>query len=140
MIILEAGRKRLKERHIRWKESYHDRSESVKNHFEKILPGSYFRWEGFDYTTGHPYYVVVGPSISRRYGKSFFAGVKKLPKSRKKKAYSPSGKYFPTLKAALSHASEMWGIKFPQNIGNWTRQDLLPLNIPRHIKGMERDV
>jgi hypothetical protein len=139
MIIILARRKRLKERGIRWKESYHDRSDDAKRRFEKMLPGSYFRWEGFDYTSGHPYYVVVGPAISKRYGKSFFAGVKKMPNNPKKKAYSPSGKYFPSLKAALSHASEMWGIKYPQNAGNYNKQSLAPLNIPRHVKGMEKE-
>lgn len=137
-MIVEAGRKRLKERGIRWEESYHERSEGAKKHFEKILPGSYFRWEGFDYTTNHPYYVVVGPAISKRYGKSFFAGVKKLPTDPKKKAYSPSGKYFPSLKAAMSHASEMWGIVYPKNAGNWKKSDLQPLDIPRHVKAMEK--
>lgn len=137
MITIIAGRRRLKERHIRWEEHYGEKSKDVKKHFEKILPGSYFRWEGFDHESGHPYYVVVGPSISKRYGKSFFAGVKKMPKDPKKKAYSPSGKYFPSLKAALSHAVEMWGIKFPQEAGNYQKNDLLPLDIPRHVKGME---
>ncbi len=137
MLILEAGRRRIKDRGIKWDEMYHDRSKSAKKHFESILPGSYFRWEGFDRTTGHPYYVVVGPAISEKYGKSFFAGIKKMPKDPRKKAYSPSGKYFPALRAALSHAAKMWGIKFPQNAGTFVKEDLAPINIPRHMKGME---
>lgn len=136
MIIIESA-KRIKDRGIKWDESYHEKSKAMKVKFEKMLPGSYFRWEGFDRTTGHPYYVVVGPAISERYGKSFFAGVKKMPKDPKKKAYSPTGKYFPSLRAALSHASKMWGIKFPQNAASYTKDDLATINIPRHMKGME---
>ena len=136
-MIIEASRKRIKDRGIKWEEEYHEKSKAMKKKFEKMLPGGYFRWEGFDRTTGHPYYVVVGPAISERYGKTFFAGVKKMPKDPRKKAYSATGKYFPALRAALSHAAEMWGIKFPQNAGSYTKDDLAPLNIPRHMKGME---
>lgn len=137
-MIITATRKRIKDRGIKWDETYKEKSKNTKKHFDKILPGSYFRWEGYDHTTGHPYYVVVGPAISERYGKTFFAGVKKMPKDPRKKAYSPSGKYFPALRAALSHASEMWGIKFPQNSGAWIKDDLASIHIPRHMKGMER--
>lgn len=134
MIIVLSGRKRLKDRHIAWKETYGKKSVGLKKKFEKMLPGSYFRWEGYDSESGHPYYVVVGPAISKRQGKSFFAGVKKLPKDPRKKSYSPSGKYFASLKLAISHASKMWGIVFPRNAGNYSVQDLLPLDIPKHIK------
>lgn len=137
MIIVESSRRRLKDRGIKWEEHYGKRSRGVKKHFDKILPGGYFRWEGFDHESGHPYYVVVGPAISKRYGKSFFAGVKKMPKDPKKKAYSPSGKYFESLRSALSHASEMWGVSFPKNAANYTKQDLATIDIPKHIKGME---
>lgn len=138
MLIVEAERKRIKDRGIKWEEHYKQKSKSAKKHFDSILPGSYFRWEGFDTTTGHPYYIVVGPAISERYGKMFFAGIKKMPKDPKKKAYSPTGKYFPSLRSALSHASELWGIRFPQNAGHYTKNDLEPVHIPRHMKGMER--
>lgn len=135
MLYIESGRRRIRDRGIKWEEYYGEKSRSLKKKFDKILPGSYFRWEGFDHETGHPYYVVVGPAISNRYGKSFFAGVKKMPKDPKKKAYSPSGKYFPALRAALSHASEMWGISFPKNAGSYKKSDLSPIDIPRHMKG-----
>lgn len=134
-MIVVASRRRLKDRHIRWEEHYGEKSKDVKKKFENMLPGSYFRWEGFDHESGHPYYVVVGPAVSERYGKSFFAGVKKMPKDPKKKAYSPSGKYFESLRAALSHAVEMWGVTFPDNAGNYRKNELLPLDIPRHMKG-----
>ena len=137
MKIIIAGRRRIKDRHIRWEERYGKKSKNVKKYFEKRLPGSYFRWEGFDYETGHPYYIVVGPAISKRYGKSFFAGIKKLPRNPNKKAYSPSGKYFSSLGTALSHAVKMWGIKFPTEAGNYKKNDLQTINIPRHMKSME---
>lgn len=130
-----AIKKRLRDRGILWKEAYHEKSEDIKKKFEKILPGSYFRWEGHDYQSGHDYYVVVGPAISRRYGKSFFAGNKKLPKEKKKKAYSPTGKYFSSLAGALRHAKEYWGVSLPPNAGKYMKSDLEPLKIPRHIKG-----
>ncbi len=138
MLLIESSRKRIKDRGIKWEEHYHQRSKAMKKKLDKILPGSYYRWEGFDRTTGHPYYVVVGPAISQRYGKMFFAGVKKMPKDPKKKAYSPSGKYFPALRTALTHAAEMWGIRFPQDAGSYVKQDLATIKIPRHMKGMEK--
>ncbi len=134
MKTIIAARKRIKERGIKWEEFYGKKSKDVKKFFEKKLPGSYYRWEGFDHTTGHPYYVVVGPAMSERYGKSFFAGIKKMPKDPKKKAYSPSGKYFPALRSALSHATEMWGVKFPQEAGQYRKEDLAAINIPSHVK------
>lgn len=136
MKIVLAGRKRIKDRHIPWKEEYGEKSKNIKRKFEKMLPGSYFRWQGFDHETGHPYYVVVGPAFSKRHGKSFFAGVKKMPTDPKKKSYSPSGKYFPTLQSALSHASEMWGIIPPRNAGKYTKNHLAALDLPKHVKGM----
>lgn len=135
MLFIYSGRRRLKDRNIHWKERYGEKSKDMKKKFEKILPGSYFRWEGFDFESGHPYYVVVGPAISKRQGKSFFAGVKRLPKNPKKKAYSPSGKYFTSLKGALSHASNMWGIMFPRNAGNYSYKDIANIDIPKHVKG-----
>ncbi len=134
MLTIIASRRRIRDRHIKWEEHYGEKSTGLKKKFEKIIPGAYFRWEGFDHETGHPYYVVVGPAISERYGKTFFAGVKKMPKDPKKKAYSPSGKYFPAIKAALSHAVEMWGVKFPKSAGNWKKHDLESIDIPRHMK------
>ncbi len=130
-----AGRKRIRDRHIKWEETYGQKSEELKKRFEKMLPGSYFRWQAMDHESGHPYYVVVGPAISERYGKSFFAGVKKMPKDPKAKAYSPSGKYFSALRGALSHAVEMWGVRFPQSAGAYSKHDLANIDIPRHMKG-----
>jgi len=127
--------KPIKDRGILWKETYREKSKHVKQKFEKILPHSYFRWEGHDYYSGHDYYVVVGPAISKRYGKSFFAGHKKLPKEKKKKAYSPTGEYFPSLMGALRYAREKWAVPFPDDAKiNYTKDVLAPLDIPRHVK------
>jgi len=87
-----------------------------------------------DYTSGRPYYVVIAPSVSRRFGKAFFAGVKKMPRDPKKKAYAPTGKYFATLAAALRHAKEMWGTPWPDDAAQYNKQDLMAVEIPRHIK------
>lgn len=127
--------KPIKDRGIQWKESYHDKSTYIKKKFDKILPHSYYRWEGHDYYSGHDYYVVVGPAISKRYGKAFFAGHKKLPIEKKKKSYSPTGEYFPSLMAALAHAKKKWGVKHPQDAVNYQKGDLAAIEIPRHVKG-----
>ena len=134
-MLREAGRKRLKEKHIRWEEDYGEKSQSVKDHFDAVLPHSYYRWVGKDYEDQVWRYVVVGPAISAREGKSFFAGNKKLPKDPTKKAGSPSGKYFPNLRGALSYAAEMWGIRVPPDAGTYTKNDLANIEISRHIKG-----
>lgn len=137
MKIVFCGRRRLKDRGIKWQEHYGKKSSSVKKHFDKELPGSYFRWQGLDHESGHPYYVVVGPAISERQGKAFFAGVKKMPKDPRKKAYSPSGKYFSSLRSALSYAVDMWGVSFPKNAGNYSKNDLAIIDIPRHMKSLK---
>jgi len=134
MITVTSGRKRIRDKGIKWIEHYGEKSQEVKKRFEKILPGSYFRWVGKDYEDGVWRYVVVGPAISRREGKSFFAGNKKMPKDPKKKAYSPSGKYFSSLKGAIAHAIDMWGVRMPNDAGNYTKTDLMTVDIPRHIK------
>jgi hypothetical protein len=135
----EAGRKRIKDRNIRWEEMYHEKSLALKKRFIKILgEGAYFRWEGHDYTTNSDYFVVVGPAIERSGKKSFFAGIKKLPPGYKRhteKSYAPSGKYFSAMASALSHAVKMWGISFPKQSTNYTDKDLAAVKIPRHMKG-----
>ena len=134
MIIVEAGRRRIKEKGIKWIEHYGEKSEDVKQKFEEMLPGSYFRWVGKDYEDACWRYVVVGPAISKREGKSFFAGNKKMPTDPSKKAYSPSGKYFPSLRGAISYAIEMWGVRMPEDAGQYIKDDLAPLDIPKHVK------
>lgn len=135
----EAGRKPIKERGITWKENYEERSLPLKKRFDKKIGiGAYRRWTGHDYTTNSEYIVVVGPSIKKGVGKMFFAGIKKIPakdmREKKQKIYSPYGEYFPTIKAAYSHASRKWGVPFPRNQASYTVQTLGPIDIPRHVK------
>jgi hypothetical protein len=131
-----AGRKRIRDRGINWKEMYHEKSKSLKKRFDKSVgPGSYYRWEGHDVTTNSNYYVVVGPTIQSDLGKCFFAGIKKLPKDPKAKVYSPDGEYFTNIRSALSFAANKWGVRMPPNQINYTKQMLEPIDIPEHIKG-----
>jgi len=135
--IVEASRQRIRDRGIDWKESYREKSLPLKKRFDKqIGPGSYYRWEGHDYTTNADYFVIVGPAVQKYGEKSFFAGIKRLPpKEERKKVYAPSGKYFPNIIAALGHASKMWGTEIPMNQANYDEGTLAPLDIPRHVKG-----
>ncbi|MFW6121108.1 MAG: hypothetical protein ACOC80_09455, partial [Petrotogales bacterium] len=72
--------KRIKDRHILWHEKYRERSKPLKKKLDKLIgEGSYYRWEGHDYTTNSDYFVVVGPAQEKSGKKSFFAGIKKLP-------------------------------------------------------------
>jgi hypothetical protein len=135
-----AGRKRIKDRGIKWEEMYRERSASQKEKFDKELgPGSYYRWEGHDYTTNSIYYVVVGPSLQHNVGKMFFAGIKKIPleeftKDPDTKTYSPYGEYFPTIKGALVYASQRWGIRIPKGQVPYNREALESVDIPEHVK------
>ena len=131
-----AGRKRIKDRGIKWVPAYHERSERLKERFDKVLgPMSYIRWEGHDYTTDSDYFVIMGPSLTKEGHKKFFAGIKKLPDDPAKKVYAPSGEYFSSSTGALSYASDKWGIPFPRGAPNYTVEQLAPIEIPRHVKG-----
>lgn len=134
-----GSRKPIKERGIKWEEAYHKRSAPLKKRFDRdIGPGAYMRWEGHDYTTDSDYYVVVGPSVHKDRGKMFFSGIKKLPPERERtegKTYSPYGEYFSNIKAAFSYATDRWGVPFPRNQAQYTVDNLMPVDIPRHIKG-----
>lgn len=136
-LIKEASRKRIRDRNISWNESYGEKSSKVKKRLEeKIGRGSYYRWEGHDLTTNSDYFIVVGPAITRYGQKMFFAGIKKLPPIyKRKKIYAPSGKYFPSIISALSHASRMWGSPFPDGQPDYDENTLANVDIPRHIKG-----
>ena len=67
--------------------------------------------------------------------KKFFAGIKRLPDDPNKLVYSPSGEYFSTAHAAYSHASDKWGVPFPQGAPDYDEQALMNVKIPRHVKG-----
>lgn len=133
---MPGHRKRIKDRGIDWKDGYREKSKSLKKRFDRdIGPGSYHRWEGHDYTTDSDYFVVVGPAITKENKKLFFSGIKKLPDDPTKKVYAPSGEYFPSIMAALSHASEKWGIQIPEGQFNYDQSHLATVDIPRHVKG-----
>lgn len=135
-MIKVAGPRRIKDRGIDWKEHYHDRSIKLKKRFEKDLgPRSYIRWEGHDYTTDSDYFVVVGPAVTKELKKRFFSGIKKLPDDPKAKIYAPSGEYFSTLRGALSHATDKWAVKFPRDAPDYSVNQLMMIDIPRHVKG-----
>jgi len=135
-IIKYCYRKRIKDRGIRWKERYHERSLRLKKRFKKSLgEGSYKRWEGHDYTTNSDYFIVVGPAVTKEFEKRFFAGIKKLPDDPKAKVYAPSGEYFVNIVSAYSHASDKWGVPFPKGVTNYSVNDLAGIDIPRHVKG-----
>jgi len=130
-------RRRIKDRGIRWKEHYGERSAPLKKRFDRDVGSkSYYRWEGHDYTTNSDYFIVVGPAVTKTLNKMFFAGIKKLPPiHERKKIYAPSGKYFPSILSALSHASQKWAVAFPTDQPNYTQADIANVNIPRHVKG-----
>ena len=131
----KIAHRRIKDRGIRWKEAFHERSYALKQRFESNLgPGSYHRWEGYDSTTSSNYFIIVGPAVTKQGEKKFFAGIKKMPKDPNVTPYAPYGEYFSTILTALSHAQEKWGIPFPQNNPNYDIQDLEPIEIPRHVK------
>ena len=118
--------KRIKDRGIIWKEKYTKKSMGFKKKFAKeIGPGSYFRWEGYDSTTAHDYYVIVAPGFSKTKGKLFFAGIRRLPGE-----YSPNGEYFRSLRRAMSYAKEMSGVRVPKGFKDYTQEDLVAIRIP----------
>ena len=135
-----SGRKRIRDRGIKWEERYHDKSAPLKKRYDKELgPNSYYRWEGHDYTTNGDYFVVTGPAMTKDLKKRFFSGIKRLPDQPEKKVYAPSGEYFSTIHGALSFATERWGLPFPRGAPNYTLNDLMNINVPRHVKGNVED-
>jgi hypothetical protein len=131
-----SGRKRIKDRGIKWVEKYHERSMPLKKRFTKeIGPMSYMRWEGHDYSTDGDYFVVVGPSLTGEGKKRFFSGIKRLPDDPTKAVFAPAGEYFTTIAGAFSHASEKWNIPYPKEAPHYTLVNLENIKIPRHVKG-----
>ena len=130
------SKKRIRDRGIKWTEHYHEKSAPLKKRYAKTLgSGSYFRWEGHDYTTNGDYFIVVGPAKTKDLKKRFFAGIKRLPEDVKKKVYAPSGEYFSSMHGALSFATDRWAVKFPRGSPNYTLNDLMNIDIPRHVRG-----
>jgi len=135
-LVKVAGRRRIKDRGIKWEPTYHERSKKLKERFDKQLGGgSYMRWEGHDYTTDSDYFIVVGPAMTKDLKKRFFSGIKKLPDDPKAKIYAPAGEYFISSSSAFSHANQKWGVPYPKGAPNFTTNDLARIDIPRHVKG-----
>jgi hypothetical protein len=124
--------KPIRERGIRWVETYGDKSTYLKEGMrEQIGPGSYFRWEGHDSTTGNDYYVVVSPGFSKTKGYFFFAGLRKMPAD-----HGASGKKFGTQAEAMTHAFETWGVPRPQEkpAKPYTKMDIMGKEIIHEIQ------
>lgn len=123
--LTRIARTPIKDRGIAWKETYTTKSLATKNKMEKeVGPGSYFRWEGYDPTTGNNYYIVLGPSVSKDLGKSFFAGIRKLPAD-----FAANGEYFPTMRQAARYANDTWAVTIPRGMGNYNTRDLANADI-----------
>lgn len=130
------GKKRIRDRGIKWEEVYGEKSDDLKRRFDKAIgPQAYMRFEGHDYTTDGDYFVIIGPALTEDLKKKFFAGIKRLPDDPNKPIYSPSGEYFSSSHGAFSHANEKWNIPFPKGAQNYTEANLSNVDIPRHVKG-----
>lgn len=131
----KSATKKIKDRGIPWKENYHEKSLTMKKTFEKAVgPKVYLRYEGFDTYSGCDYYVVIGPTVDEG-RKTFFAGIKKMPKDPDAKVYSPYGEYFPSIKAAQAYAAKKWGVPFDQSVPDYKEESLAGADIPEHIRG-----
>lgn len=130
--------RRIRDRNIEWEETYTERTEPLKDRYERqVGPGSYYRWQGHDYTTDSDYYVVCSPARTRDLKKSFFAGIKKLPPNWQEdeaKVYSPYGKYFDNIATALTFLYDKYRIPYPQNQYPYNLTHLADVKIPRTLK------
>jgi hypothetical protein len=110
MILL--AREKLAEKDIKWKETYTDKTSFLKEQFEAVIgQGSYFRFEGEDYSSGDRYYCIIGPAKIKKPRAKFFAGVRKLPAT-----YSAGGKYFDSMDSAAKYAKDTWGVPTPSTL------------------------
>ena len=133
--VQKEATKKIKDRGIDWKEAYHDKSATMKKKMDSLVgPMAYIRYQGHDFTTNADYYVVIGPSVDGQQ-KMFFAGIKKLPRDPEAKVYSPYGEYFDTIKGACAYAQKKWGVPFPSQVPDYSKETLAPIDIPEHIKG-----
>lgn len=110
------SRQKLVEKNIKWTENYTPKTAFLKEQFEDVVgPGSYFRFEGYDYDSGDSYYCIIGPAKIHKPIAKFFAGVRKLPAT-----YSAGGKYFDSLDGAAVYARETWGVRTPKELKPYT--------------------
>ena len=114
------AKEKLADKDIEWKEVYTDKTLFLKEQFDDIIgPGSYFRFEGYDYDSGYEYYCILGPAKIRKPRAKFFAGVRKLPAT-----YSAGGKYFDSMDGAAKYARDTWGISVPKSLKPYTSAHL----------------
>jgi len=126
--------KRIRDRGIQWREIYREKSKTLKERYDReIGANSYFRWEGYDATSDSSYYVVLGPGFSKKEGKSFFSGIRKMPAD-----YAPSGDYFPTMQAAAKYARDKWGVPAPV-IPSYTKAHLANVHVPGEDTGKSKE-
>jgi len=136
--MIKIAGKRIKDRHINWQEHYSERTEPLRDRYwSELGTGSYRRWEGHDYTTNSDYYVVCSPAQTKYGEKSYFAGIKKLPPASVRettKVYSPYGKYFSSMAAALGFLKDKYGVPWPKDQINYNSAQLQNIEIPRFVK------
>ena len=114
------AKEKLVEKDIEWKEAYTDKTHFLKEQFDEVVgPGSYFRFEGHDHTSGDDYYCILGPAKIRKPSAKFFAGVRKLPAT-----FSAGGKYFDSMDGAANYAKETWGVPVPKSLKAYTSASL----------------
>ena len=114
------AKEKLADKDIEWKEVYTDKTLFLKEQFDDIIgPGSYFRFEGYDYDSGYEYYCILGLAKIRKPRAKFFAGVRKLPAT-----YSAGGKYFDSMDGAAKYARDTWGISVPKSLKPYTSAHL----------------
>lgn len=116
MKIQHLARQKLVEKDIKWEEKYTEKTFFLKEQFDDIIgTGSYYRFEGYDFTSGDSYYAIIGPARVHKPRAKFFAGVRKLPAT-----YSAGGKYFDSMDSAIRYAHETWGVPIPKDIKPYT--------------------
>ena len=119
-----TSREKLVEKNIKWGQAYTEKTQFLKEQFEATVgPGSYFRFEGTDQSSGDSYYCIVGPAKVHDPKAKFFAGVRKLPAT-----YSAGGKYFDSLSSAAAYARDTWGITTPKELVPYTADALVGLS------------
>jgi len=124
MKMNRVAREKLVEKGIDWKQTYTDKTLFLKEQFEDVVgPGSYFRFEGTDITSGDSYYCIIGPAKIHHPRAKFFAGVRKLPAT-----FSAGGKYFDSLDSAARYARETWGVDTPRELKPYTSSSLIGIS------------
>jgi len=124
MKIVRVAREKLVEKDIDWAETYTDKTEYLKKQYDDVIgPGSYYRFEGKDDSSGDEYYCIIGPAKVHKPKAKWFAGVRKLPAT-----FSAGGKYFDSLDSAAKYARETWGVATPKSLKPYTSAALFGIS------------